>query len=347
MKQAVLFLFVFTTFNNIYSQTQQNKFNSTDKAGAGTTSPQDIFEVYDPVSKGSTRFGGTNGRTLSAYVDGVKANFDFDAVSTYYSGNLLVNGSLSSPWGSSQDLVITTSNPNNKIAIDRQLHNLSAGGFSSGVSITSTAANEYSNVSLFNNTNSIAQLVLTGSGYAKGNIWRGNEASFYSHGTGGLSLVASDASGILRFGTGGLLTSNERMRITADGNVAIGTLDPQGYRLAVNGDAIFTKVKVKQYSTWPDYVFNDGYKLLPLTEVEKFIKQNHHLPEVPNAAEVEKNGLDLGDNQATLLKKIEELTLYIIDINKKMDEQRKVIIIQNDQINKHGLLIKELSRKIP
>jgi hypothetical protein len=109
------------------------------------------------------------------------------------------------------------------------------------------------------------------------------------------------------------------LRMDKDGNIGIATGDTKGYRLAVNGDAIFTKVKLKQYGAWPDYVFEGGYLLRPLSELEAFIKDNKHLPEVPSAAEMEKNGLDVGENQALLLKKIEELTLYIIEQNKKTE----------------------------
>jgi hypothetical protein len=108
-----------------------------------------------------------------------------------------------------------------------------------------------------------------------------------------------------------------------NGNVSIGTSNAQGYRLAVNGDAIFTKAKVKDFGNWPDYVFNKDYQLPALAEVEKFIQQNKHLPGIPAAAEVQQKGLDLGDNQAALLKKIEELTLYIIEQNKRMDTLEK------------------------
>jgi hypothetical protein len=104
-----------------------------------------------------------------------------------------------------------------------------------------------------------------------------------------------------------------------NGNVGIGTTSTQGYKLAVNGDAIFTKVKVKSYSTWPDYVFTPTYKLPSLNEVEALIIQYKHLPDVPSAQEVEKNGLDLGENQAVLLKKIEELTLYVIQLQKEIE----------------------------
>jgi hypothetical protein len=104
----------------------------------------------------------------------------------------------------------------------------------------------------------------------------------------------------------------------SSGNVGIGTTNPQA-KLAVNGDIFSKKVKVTQ-TGWSDYVFEEGYKLPSLAEVEKYIQQNKHLPDVPSAAVVEKDGLDLGDNQAVLLKKIEELTLYMIEMNKKLEK---------------------------
>ena len=103
-------------------------------------------------------------------------------------------------------------------------------------------------------------------------------------------------------------------------NIAIGTSNPKGYRLAVNGAAIVNSIKVKATSLWPDYVFHKGYVLPGLTEVERYILKNHHLPGITSAAEVEKNGLDLGANQAAMLKKIEELTLYTIRQDKQVSE---------------------------
>jgi hypothetical protein len=123
-----------------------------------------------------------------------------------------------------------------------------------------------------------------------------------------------------------------------NGNIAIGTYDNKGYRLAVNGSAIFTKVKVMPYP-WPDYVFNSSYRLRPLSEVEQYIQEHHHLPEVPSAEEVKKDGIDVGDNQAVLLKKIEELTLYVIEQNKKLENQHKA---QNEQNQK----LQELSQQV-
>lgn len=116
-----------------------------------------------------------------------------------------------------------------------------------------------------------------------------------------------------------------RMTIASNGNVAIGTNPQAGFKFAVNGSAIFTKVKVATIANWPDFVFKKDYTLMPLKELEQFITKHQHLPNVQPAAEVEKNGLDLSDNQAVLLQKIEELTLYILQQEKRIEELEKRI----------------------
>lgn len=104
-----------------------------------------------------------------------------------------------------------------------------------------------------------------------------------------------------------------------NGNVGIGTNDTKGYKLAVNGDAMFTKIKVKAYGNWPDYVFGESYKLMPLQDLEAYVKEHNHLPEVPSAQEVEKEGVDVAEMNKILLKKIEELTLHMIELEKKIN----------------------------
>lgn len=101
-----------------------------------------------------------------------------------------------------------------------------------------------------------------------------------------------------------------------DGKVGIGTAIPGDYKLAVEGIVGARRVKVTQ-NTWADYVFQPGYKLPSLNEVENYIKAHQHLPEIPCATEVEKEGLDLGDINKKLLQKIEELTLYQIQQQKE------------------------------
>lgn len=94
------------------------------------------------------------------------------------------------------------------------------------------------------------------------------------------------------------------------------------YKLAVAGGIITEKVRVATNGTafWADFVFDKNYKLRSLTELEQYIKLNNHLPEMPTTAEVNKEGLDLATTQALLLQKIEELTLYAIQQNKKIEK---------------------------
>lgn len=103
--------------------------------------------------------------------------------------------------------------------------------------------------------------------------------------------------------------------------------DCSNYRLFVKDGIKTEKIKVEFASAngWADYVFSDDYKLLPLHEVKKFITQNKHLPEIPSADEVVKNGVELKEMNVLLLKKIEELTLHLIDLNEKLEKQDKKI----------------------
>lgn len=103
------------------------------------------------------------------------------------------------------------------------------------------------------------------------------------------------------------------------GGVAIGTTDLLGYRLAVNGKIRTHEIKVEM-ANWPDYVFAKDYKLSSLSETEKHIQEKGHLPNIPSAKEVEINGVELGDMNKRLLQKIEELTLYLIQHDKEIQE---------------------------
>ncbi|QEC45332.1 hypothetical protein [Pseudobacter ginsenosidimutans] len=117
----------------------------------------------------------------------------------------------------------------------------------------------------------------------------------------------------------------ERMRISKNGSIGIGTTNiGTDYKLYVEGNIRTRKVRVDQ-SSWPDYVFHPTYQLMPLNELQQFIHKNQHLPGVPAAQEVSRTGIDLGDNQAILLKKIEELTLYILEQNKRIEELERTV----------------------
>ena len=112
--------------------------------------------------------------------------------------------------------------------------------------------------------------------------------------------------------------------IKSNGEVGIGTplaSNPNNYKLAVNGTIGAKMVKVEMNSgAWSDFVFNDNYKLKSLKEVEDYINEKNHLPDIPTAKEVEDKGVNLGEMDAKLLQKIEELTLYLIEQNKRIEE---------------------------
>lgn len=110
-----------------------------------------------------------------------------------------------------------------------------------------------------------------------------------------------------------------RMTIIGEtGNVGIGILNPGDWKLAVNGKIRATEVKVE--TGWSDFVFYEDYDLPTLEEVERHIKTKGHLKDIPNAKEVEENGFLLGELNAKLLQKIEELTLYTIEQEKKIND---------------------------
>ena len=155
--------------------------------------------------------------------------------------------------------------------------------------------------------------------------------------------TANTTSGYALAVDGGLLSmgrfevnSEETIQITAKegihykpimlrGNVGINTESvANGYALSVNGGIIAEKVMIKYHNEWPDYVFESGYNLMPMHDLRTFVTQNKHLPEVPSAAEIE-NGLDVGQLQGILLKKIEELTLYTLQLQEQVERQQAEI----------------------
>ncbi len=139
--------------------------------------------------------------------------------------------------------------------------------------------------------------------------------------------LQTDWNGSGTDGTGGVyfgLLSTDTHVMLSNGNVGIGTLKPTE-RLSVNGKIRAQEVKVET-ANWPDYVFTDGYQLPTLKETADFIEKNKHLPGVPKAAEIEENGLSLGEMNKILLQKIEEMTLHLI-------EQQQQIKVMQDKIN--------------
>lgn len=117
---------------------------------------------------------------------------------------------------------------------------------------------------------------------------------------------------------------NYRLFLKDNGYVGIGTNNPQA-NLAVNGGILAKSVRVNTSSAyWPDYVFGTEYNLMSLKELEQYVNTNRHLPGIPSAHEVDERGdIDLGEMNALLLEKVEELTRYVIDLQNQIDELKK------------------------
>ncbi|WP_257666481.1 hypothetical protein [Parapedobacter tibetensis] len=124
------------------------------------------------------------------------------------------------------------------------------------------------------------------------------------------------------------------IHILPNGNIGIGTIDPRA-KLAVDGNILAKEVKVKTDITVPDYVFEPDYELPTLQYIEAYVKEHKHLPEIPSAAEIQRDGLDLAEMNLLLLKKVEEITLVLI-------EKEKAEKLQNVRIER---LEKQLQNK--
>ncbi len=112
-------------------------------------------------------------------------------------------------------------------------------------------------------------------------------------------------------------------RIQRNGNIGVGTNNVGDYRLAVNGKIRATEIKVE--TGWADFVFEDDYNLMEIEELESYINTNKHLPDIPTTKEAENEGINVGEMNAKFLQKIEELTLYVIQQNKKIEDLQEQV----------------------
>ncbi len=162
-------------------------------------------------------------------------------------------------------------------------------------------------------------------------------------------FLTNQSGGNINFTTG-TATNNDaiRMQINNSGQVSIGTARPKnspynGYTLSVYGSIVGTTAYILDPTlgtNWGDYVFDEDYKLTPLKEIETYVKKNHHLPEVPSKQEVIEKGVNLGEMDMVLLKKVEELTLHMIEMEKKDEKMQKEI----EALKKENDTLKNLSK---
>ncbi|RFS17225.1 hypothetical protein [Emticicia sp. C21] len=163
-----------------------------------------------------------------------------------------------------------------------------------------------------------------------GNVFLGYQAGNSETGSNKLYIATSSTANPLikgEFDNKNLKINLGATKSTTVGFLAVGNFETtfvmptnNSYRLIVQDGIITEKIKVavKGSADWADYVFEPSYELMPLEKVESFVKENKHLPNVPSAEELSKNGLDVTQTSAKLMEKIEELTLYMIEMNKEI-----------------------------
>ncbi len=186
----------------------------------------------------------------------------------------------------------------------------------------------YASFRLFNGNSNTYGMYLPGQNSTGWQVVTANRLALYTNNTAGMSFDV-DAAGPMVMATSG----NERLRIDASGNVGIGTTSP-GYKLEVVGSVRATSF-VSDSTTYADFVFKPGYPLCPLPEVEAAIRRDGHLPDVPSEADVKAHGVDLANQQAKLLQKVEELTLYAIEQNKRIETMQGEIFRLRSESHSH------------
>jgi hypothetical protein len=177
----------------------------------------------------------------------------------------------------------------------------------------------------------------------------GTEGSGFGQGSSEFRIFGC-SSGTNHISFGKYLMANdsftEQMRIDINGNVSIGTTSTQGYMFAVAGSAIATSFTVKTVANWPDYVFKPNYRLSSLKDIKAYINQNHHLPDVPSAEQVAKDGLNLGDMNKITMQKVEELTLYLIEKDKQLNDERQINNHQQQEIDNQKSIVSQQSKEL-
>jgi len=207
-----------------------------------------------------------------------------------------------------------------------KFHVHDAGSTLGNIHITPMGSNDSARIYFGeNSTGTLGMYWLYDGGGNQMELWGNSSSTHY-----GPHLTVDRSDGDMTLG--GSLTSSGNVTMT--GNVAIGgSTFATGYDLSVDGKIICEELRVNMSGNWPDYVFRKDYDLMTIPELSRFIEQNGHLPEVPAASEIEKTGIDVGEMQKIMMKKIEELSLYIIQQQEGQEELSNYIIKQQEEID--------------
>ena len=270
-----------------------NVFVGAQSGRNNTTGANNVFVGYQSGEKMTNSSGNVFVGTRSGYsfTEGV--------------GNLFLgNYSGGTQTSVSNKLFIDNSNTDAPLIWGDFLKNIV--NFNGKVGIGTTTPNQY-NLDVHGTSNGMIRAY----GSSIGRLSLQNSTHHYSTSVQGSTLLFFDET-----------AGKTRMLINSSGNIGIGTSTTGTHKLAVEGSIGAREVKVEA-SGWSDFVFESDYDLPTLEEVEKHIQEKGHLKDIPSAKEVEENGISLGEMNAKLLQKIEELTLYVIAQNKEIQELKK------------------------
>ncbi|MFZ4057837.1 MAG: hypothetical protein ACOYKE_06845 [Ferruginibacter sp.] len=300
---------------------------------------QGVDAGYIFKDRSSTNYGGWNWYALNGRANLYRYTYGGNTISVDSIGSLGVQGnvaptaplSFASNTGNKIDLYYTSANSRYGIGIQGSLLQLYAGSSSDQIALGYGSSTSFTESFKINNTGGsiLTNPVALTTGTEMAHYFKSSNyftGAIKSIGTGGAtarlafySYAASLSSSL-----------KEYMSITDNGTIYIGEnitdfTKGSGYRLRVQGKVIAEEVRVSLVTNWPDYVFGGNYQLKPIDELETYIKENKHLPNIPAAENIEKEGLAIGDMQKKMMEKIEELTLYIIQLKKENDAIKQTI----------------------
>ncbi len=327
------------------------------RVGIGTSEPAKKLQVGEntiPNSEGMIRLAsrsGTEGSSrewdigvpeTDADSSGTGYSFVIDDISAGGGPEVIVK------WGSG-NVGIGTSSPAYLLDVDGRMRVREEGGLNAGIWFYQTAPGENRALVGMYDDNTVGFYGASGGSWdLLMNTTTGNvgiktavpqaplhvvSSSDVAPGSGGVLVLGTTSGGNLALdnneimarnngATSPLYLNNEGGNVhmaVSGGGVSIGTTTiPTGVLLAVDGKVLCEEMEVQLSGDWPDFVFAEDYPLMPLDELERNIAQNGHLPGIPSAAEVAARGLNVGQMQAQTLQKVEELTLHMIDLHKRL-----------------------------
>ncbi|HXB93622.1 MAG TPA: hypothetical protein VNU70_00645 [Puia sp.] len=296
------------------SSSAQNVFPNPGNVGIGTSTPTTQLQV---VSNNLQAISGTANNTGTGFFGGYSLNVNQNAANTSGTGVEALSSFIFTGHPSGSNIVVTT--PGLFCTLHQTAGTMTeARGVMGQILQGQTAGNIdhsmcfYANTGIVNGGTSTGTI---GTGYG---FYMGSFSSNYINKYG---FYISDGTADNYLG----------------GTLSIGTTSTDGYKLAVNGSAIFTQAVVKLFANWPDYVFRTSYRLPSLDSLKAYISLNSHLPEIPSEEEIKDKGQDLGATQTLLLKKIEELTLYVIRQNDQLAaQQTEIDQLKQQLLGKHS-----------